>query len=381
MKLTCTLENFKKAIYNTERVIGRQITLPILENILLETEKGMLKIAATNLEIGVSLKIGAKIEGEGKITVPAKLVSNFVNNLPGDGNVALEEKNQTLNIKCGKFQAKIKGLGAQDFPIIPETEGESLFSVPAQELKEALPKLLGSVSVDNARIELNGINVLLFEKEINLAATDSFRLGEAIIPIKPEKADNYAIFISKTNSIIIPANTLSEVLRSISLETKEIKVSVEENQVFFQADNVRIVSRLINGKYPEYKQIIPQKITTQILADKDELLRAVKIASFFTGSKGGEVNLAIDSEKGKILIKAESEEKGENETELEAEINGPKQEIVFNPRYVLDAINSVATPKIGILVNTPSTPVVFRMVKGEKEPIGKFTYIVMPIKK
>jgi DNA polymerase-3 subunit beta len=379
MKLTCTLENFKKAIYNTERVIGKQITLPILENILLETEKGMLRIAATNLEIGVSLKIGAKIEKEGKITIPAKLVSSFVNNLPNDGNIILEEKNQTLNIKCEKYQAKIKGLGAQDFPIIPEIEGEFLFSVPAQEIKDNLPKLLGSVSVDNTRIELNGINALLGEKEITLAATDSFRLGEAIIPLKIEKNDNYSAFISKTNSIIVPAMTFSEVLRSITPETEEIKVSIEENQIFFQIDNVRIVSRLINGKYPEYKNIIPQKTTTQVFINKDELLRAVKIASVFAQNKGGEVKLEI--KEGKIVVKAESEEKGENETELEAEASGPDQEVVFNPRYVLDGINSITTPKIGILVNTSSSPVVFRMIKDEKQVVENFTYIVMPIKK
>jgi DNA polymerase III subunit beta len=379
MKLTCTLENFKKAIYNTERVIGKQITLPILENILLETEKGMLKIAATNLEIGVSLKIGAKIEKEGKITVPAKVVSSFVNNLPNDGKISLEEKNQALNIKCEKYQAKIKGLGAQDFPIIPEIEGAFLFSVPAQELKENLPKLLGSVSVDNARLELNGINVILGEKEIILAATDSFRLGEAVISLKSEKNDNYSLFISKTNSIIVPAMTFSEVLRSIAPETEEVKVSVEENQIFFQIDNVRIVSRLINGKYPEYKNIIPQKTATQVFIDKDDLLRAVRIASVFAQSKGGEVKLAIKREE--IVVKAESEEKGENETELDAEINGTEQEIIFNPRYVLDGINAMTTPKMGILVNTADSPVIFRMIKGEKQIIEKFTYIVMPIKK
>lgn len=379
MKLTCTLENFKKAIYNTERVIGKQITLPILENILLETEKGMLKVAATNLEIGVSLKIGAKIEKEGKITVPAKVVSSFVNNLPNDGNIALEEKNQVLNIKCEKYQAKIKGLGAQDFPIIPEIEGEFLFSLPAQELKENLPKLLGSVSVDNARLELNGINVLLGEGEITLAATDSFRLGEAVLSLKSEKNENYSLFIAKTNSIIVPAMTFSEVLRSIAPETEEVKISIEENQIFFQVDNVRIVSRLINGKYPEYKNIIPQKTTTRVFIDKDDLLRAVKIASIFAQSKGGEVKFLIKSEG--LAVKAESEEKGENETELEAQVEGTEQEIIFNPRYVLDGINSITTPKMGILVNTAASPVIFRMIKDDKQIIERFIYVVMPIKK
>ncbi|EKE25813.1 MAG: DNA polymerase III, beta subunit, partial [uncultured bacterium] len=151
MKLTCTQENFKKAIYSTERVVGKQITLPILENILLETDHGMLKIAATNLEIGVFLKIGAKIEEEGTITVPARLLSNFVNNLPADGTVALTVIDQTLHIESGSSKAQIKGLQAQDFPIIPEMEGEFLFSLPAQEMREAIPRLAMCVSMDSTR--------------------------------------------------------------------------------------------------------------------------------------------------------------------------------------------------------------------------------------
>lgn len=381
MKLTCTLENFKRSIYNTERVIGKQITLPILENILLETEKGMLRIAATNLEIGVSLKIGAKIEKEGKITVPAKLISNFVNNLPSNGNISLEVKDQVLNVRCDKYQAKIKGLSAQDFPIIPEVEGNFLFSISASELKENLPRLLNSVSVDNTRIELNGINILLFEKEIALAATDSFRLSEAIIQVKPENNEDYLMFVSKNNSIIIPANTFSEVLRSITPETDEVKVVIEENQVFFQVDNVRIVSRLINGKYPEYKQIIPQKLGTQVLINKDEFLRAVKIASFFTGSKGGEVSFLIKSGEGKVCVRAESEEKGENETEIQAEIMGPDQEIVFNPKYVLDGINSISSQKVAFLINSGSSPAILRMINDKGQILENFTYVAMPIKK
>ena len=381
MKLTCTQENFKKAIYSTERVVGKQLTLPILENILLETENGMLKIAATNLEIGVFLKIGAKIEEEGTITVPARLLSNFVNNLPNESTVSLIVVDQTLHIESGASKAQIKGLQSQDFPIIPEMEGEFLFSLPAQEMKDAIPRLSSCTSLDNTRPELTGLNVLLQSGEVRIAATDSFRLAEAMINLKKENAQTYDLFLEKTSSIIVPLNTFSEVLRVIGNDTQEIKIGIEESQIFFQVDNVRIVSRLINGKYPPYQQIIPEQFTTRVILEKDSALRAVKIAGIFTHSKAGEVKFTIDADKKEVHIQSKAEEVGENKTILNAEIEGLSQEAFFNPRYMADGLQSMGTPQFALLMNSGSSPAVLRMVEGDKkEEILTYTYIIMPIK-
>ena len=381
MKLTCTQENFKKAIYSTERVVGKQITLPILENILLETAGGMLKISATNLEIGVFLKIGAKIEKEGTITVPARLLSNFVNNLPAESAVSLEVIDQTLHIESGASKAQIKGLQSQDFPIIPEMEGEFLFSLPAQEMREAIPRLAICVSLDSTRPELTGLNVVLQKNEVHIAATDSFRLSEAIISLKKENEQLYDIFTDKTTSIIVPLNTFSEVFRVIGNETQEIMVGIEESQIFFQVDNVRIVSRLINGKYPEYRQIIPQQFTTKVFLEKDATLRAVKIAGIFTNSKSGEVKFAINAKSGDVTVQSRAEEVGENKTVLKAEIEGPDLEAVFIPRYMSDGLQAIATLKFVLLMNSGASAAVLRMVQGDKkEEISTYTYVVMPIK-
>lgn len=381
MKLTCTQENFKKAIYSTERVVGKQITLPILENILLQTDYGMLKISATNLEIGVFLKIGAKIEEEGMITVPARLLSNFVNNLPAESAVSLSVSDQTLYIESGASKAQIKGLQAQDFPIIPEMEGEFLFSLPAQEMRDAIPRLATCVSLDSTRPELTGLNVVLQKNEVRIAATDSFRLAEAVINMKKANSQNYDIFIDKTNSIIVPLNTFLEVFRVIGNETQEIEISIEESQIFFQVDNVRIVSRLINGKYPEYSQIIPKQFATRVLLEKDSALRAVKIAGIFTNSKTGEVKFSIDAKKNEVTVQSKAEEVGENKTVLNAQIEGPSQDAVFNPRYMTDGLQAMATPQFVLLMNSGASAAVIRMVEGEKnEEISSYTYIIMPIK-
>jgi DNA polymerase-3 subunit beta len=381
MKLTCTQENFKKAIYSTERVVGKQITLPILENILLQTDGGMLKISATNLEIGVFLKIGAKIEKEGTITIPARLISNFVNNLPAESTVSLEVIDQTLHIESGASKAQIKGLQSQDFPIIPEMEGEFLFSLPAQEIREAIPRLAICVSLDSTRPELTGFNVVLQKNEVHIAATDSFRLAEAVISLKKEKEQLYDIFTDKTTSIIVPLNTFSEVFRVIDNETQEIKVGIEESQIFFQVDNVRIVSRLINGKYPEYRQIIPQQFTTKVFLEKDAALRAVKIAGIFTNSKSGEVKFVIDAKSSEVTVESRAEEVGENKTVLQAEIEGSGQEAVFNPRYMVDGLQAIGSPQFVLLMNSGASAAVLRMVQGEKkEEVSTYTYVVMPIK-
>ncbi len=381
MKLTCTQENFKKAIYSTERVVGKQITLPILENILLETGQGMLKIAATNLEIGVFLKIGAKIEEEGTITVPARLLSNFVNNLPSESTISLSVIDQTLHIESGSSKAQIKGLQAQDFPIIPEMEGEFLFSLPAQEMKEAIPRLTTCISLDGTRPELTGLNVVLDKLEVRLAATDSFRLAEAVVTLIKDNPQAYELFTEKTTSIIVPLNTISEVFRVINPETQDIKVGIEESQIFFQIDNVRIVSRLINGKYPPYQQIIPQEFATRVLLEKDTVLRAVKISGIFTHSKAGEVKFTIDSENSEVNVQSRAEEVGENKTIIKAEIEGPSLEALFNPRYMSDGLQAIGTSKLLLLMNSGSSPAVLRMVKGEKkEEVLSYTYIIMPIK-
>jgi DNA polymerase III subunit beta len=383
MKLICTQENFKKSIFNTERITSKQITLPILGNILLETKKGRLCFSATNLELGVISTIGAKIEKEGKITVPARLLSSFINNLPLlEEKIILETEDHTLKIISGSYKAKIKGLDAQEFPIIPIIKDEYLLDLPATQIKEAISRILVCVSPNEARPELLGVNILFSENEISLAATDSFRLAEEKITLNNKnKGTNYSIFISKTSSIIIPANTLSEILKIIDVESEQVKVFIEENQISFEIGDVYVISRLINGKYPEYKQIIPHNFSTRVVLVKEDILRAVRIASAFTSNKSGEVNFKIDAEKKQILIKSQSQETGENTTELKADITGPNQEVIFNPRFILDGINSIPASQVALLINSNTSPIALKII-NEKDGklLDKYTYIAMPIK-
>ncbi len=382
MKLICTQENLQKALSYLERVVGKQSTLPILSNFLLETENGRLKISATNLEIGVIVYIGAKIEQEGKIAIPAKLLMNFISNLPYSDVVELSTENFVIHITTPTHQMKIKGLNGKDFPIIPQYKKEYFFSFPAQKLKNALTRVLFCASINEARLELTGAHIFFFQDSIHLAATDSFRLAEEIIPFT-EYGEGYLSFLQNTPSLILPLHTLQEISRVITPESNEVKIALEENQIFFEVDGVQIISRIINGKYPEYKQIIPQQFTLQIIFQKEIFQRAIKIASALSMYNENEITLSFDPRNSQCTVTSVSKEVGENVTTLPIEFFEGKTPltITFNPRYVLEGINALGGEKILFLANTEATPAGMRMMKGEREPEQNYLYILMPIRK
>lgn len=383
MKLLCTQENLIHAINILERVVGKQSTLPILGNFLLETNKGRLKLSATNLEIGVIAYVGGKIEEEGRITVPAKLLSQFIHNLPMQDVISFETTGSFLKIVSGGYEMKIKGLDAKDFPLIPQYEGEYFFSLPAQLLKVAFSRLLPCISLSDSRLELTGVHVFFFEKEIHLAATDSFRLGEEVLPLENmENSEGYHSFIAEHPSLIIPAGALQELQRSITPESEWIKIALHDNQIFFQVDEIQIVSRLINGKYPDYKQIIPQQFSCEVIFDKESLLRAVRVGSVFSSQSSGEIIFKIIPHDNTVTIASLSQEIGENKVIVPAEIRGgDEMSISFNPRYILDGLNILQGEKIAFRCNTPHTPVEFRMSADATEKRDQFLYIAMPIRK
>ncbi|PIP26939.1 MAG: DNA polymerase III subunit beta [Candidatus Moranbacteria bacterium CG23_combo_of_CG06-09_8_20_14_all_39_10] len=383
MKLICTQENFRKAIFNSERMASKQNTLPILNNILFEANKSGLRFSATNLEIGISVQIGAKIENEGRITIPAKLISNFVNNLPQGENIALEVDNQNLKIKSGSAKAIIKGLLAEDFPLLPKKNTEFLLNISSLALKNIISKVITCVAFNETRQELTGVNLILKDQEILFAATDSFRLIECKLKLSEKNINpGYNDFINKKSNLIIPANTLVELARIISADVdSEVKIALEDGQAFFEIDGTNIVSRLINGAYPEYKHIIPAEFKTRIVGEKNILQGAVKMASVFSSGKTSEVVLKTDADAKKFFIEARSVEAGENSSELNVDITGPSQEIVFNSKYLLDGINIITTTKAALLMNSNFSPVAIKEIDEKTGVVlDEYIYIVMPIK-
>jgi DNA polymerase-3 subunit beta len=383
MKLTCTQENLKRAVYNSERIASKQTTLPILNNILIEAVKNTLQLSATNLEMGVITKTGAHIEKEGKLTLSARLLSGFINNLPEGENIQIEGDGQVFKIRSGSTRSALKGLSAADFPLIPKKESDFHFQIESEKLITAIKKVAIAASLNETRQELTGIN-LIFDKEgLFFAATDSFRLAEHKITLfeKNINKEAFPALLLKKESIIIPINTLMEVGRIETEKPTVIKITVEEGQIFFETDETVLVSRLIGGKYPDYKHIIPKDFKTRIVGDKNLLQKAIKMASVFTSGKTSELKLKTNQEKKTVSIEVRSIETGENVSELNLDTTGENQEVVFNSRYLLDGINAIETSQVAILVNNGTAPVVLKEVDEKTgEVLDNYIYIVMPIK-
>ncbi len=364
MKIVCLQENLKKSLNITQNIIGKNLTLPILNNLLLKTEKGRLKISSTNLEIGINTWASGKIEKEGEITCPAKILSNFINNLPNK-KIELEVKGNILNIKCENYRASLNCLSADDFPIIPQTKQSVILKVDSTLFRGAISQVMGLSSLSESRPEITGIFIKINKKDIKMAATDSFRLGEKVV-FDIEKKDE------SVYSLIIPQRTAQELVRILNEESGQLSVVADNNQVFFDLSDTQIISRLIDGQYPDYQQIIPKNFNITAIVDREEILSNIKVAGLFS-NKSSIIKIALQANKFEIL--SQDPDLGENKSQVEAEIKGGPISINLNYRFLIDGLNNIKTKKIFLGFNSDSTPVIIR-------PVGEdnYLYLIMPIK-
>ncbi len=374
MKITSLQENLKSGILITSHIAGKNVNLPILNNVLIEAKDGNIKLVATDLEIGITSIVRGKIEKEGVFTVDSKVIAEFISLLPNK-KVEIVKKDHNLLIESENYKTVIRGQEADEFPLIPKVERREFFKTEVNDFKKALSQVIFAVSNSETRIELTGVQFHFKNDKLIMAATDSYRLAEKEIKIETN---------SKTEKkIIIPAKTLQELIRvmsavkseNLSDDNTKIEFFVTDNQVLFTIGNTELVSRLIEGQYPDYKQIIPTKNETSILVSRDELMRAVKAASIFSKSGINDINLDFPLGKNKIIISSSSSQTGENITDLDAAVNGKDNSIVVNYRYLLDGVNSIDGDNIKINIINGNTPCV---LKSEKDP--SYIYIIMPIK-
>lgn len=361
MKIICLQENLQRGLEFCERIIGRNLTLPILNNVLIKKENGMLKLTTTNLEITINSFIVGKIEGEDGIIIPIKIISNIIKNLP-NGKITLEIKNKILSIKTEKFKSIIKGVGEGDFPIIPKIKENFIFKIPSLYLFEGLNKVINSVSFNESRPEITGVLFKITKDKIYLAATDSFRLTEVKIPILSEKEFSF----------ILPLKTTQEVIKMSSIDNKDIELILGNNQILFKTPHTHLISRLIDGHYPDYEQIIPQKFETELVFNKNEFLNAVRVVSFMSGQIK-DVKLEIGS--ADIKISATDPDLGENVCAVESDHQGKETIISFNHQYIRDGVGMFDSDKIVMKLNGDAGPSLFQ----SKDKSGHL-YLIMPIK-
>lgn len=369
MKFTCTQENLYRGLSVVNHLAGKNTTLPILNNVLLKAEDGMLELSTTNLEVGIKCHIRGKIEQPGAFTIQSRLLTDYVGLLPKQP-VDVELKDQEVYVSCQSFETKVKGVAADDFPLIATVSDTQSVSVEIAEFKEALGQVLFSVALDETRPEINGVLFSLSKNKLILAATDGFRLSERVLDLGKDAKEQEAKFI-------VPYRTMQELSRILgeSLDEKNVTIAWSDNQVMFTFAGIELVSRLIEGQYPDYQQIIPTHFKTEVLLEAKEFIQLIKSAALFCRAGINDVHITLNAEKKSLEVKAANSQLGENKGAMKAEISGDDNDIVFNYRYVLDGLQAMDSSQVQLKIIDKHNSGVF-LPAGK----GSYTYIVMPIK-
>lgn len=373
MRVSCLQENLARGLNIVSRAVGTRTTLPVLSNVLLQTDNGRLRLVATNLEMSITAWIGASVEEDGAITVPARTLNDLVNTLsPERVDLEVAVRTNALHLVCGATTANIKGIDAYEFPPIPEpTEDDFVLAIPAAEFKEAIAMVAFAAARDDSRPILTGVSVSLNEGVLTLAAADGFRLSVKQIAL--ESSDHPPF------TLVVPARTLLEVARVITDDDEFVQLVLppDHAQALFFVENAQVVSQLIDGTFPDFQQIIPRDVETRTVLYTADVLRAARRADIFAREANNTVRFSIEPQDGMagvVRVRAQASETGENEVLLDASIEGEGVEVAFNVRYLIDVLNVI-----------PHDQIVLKTIRADKpgviQPLNddSFTHVVMPM--
>ncbi|HEY8677817.1 MAG TPA: DNA polymerase III subunit beta [Candidatus Dormibacteraeota bacterium] len=368
MKVTVTAGSLGQGLHVVSRAVSSRTTLPILNNVLMQTSDQGLQLTATNLEIGIRQLIPAEVQEEGGITVPARLLTDFVTSHPNEPlSMTLDKKTQSLGLRSAKFDANIRGIDPADFPPVPSGMEGRKVKVDQGELREAIEQTVIAASSDEGRPVLTGVYVQLNGGKATFAATDGHRLAVKTLPFSAEPGD--------PDNVVIPARALTELSRILKPGSDAIDVTVgpQKNQVYFKTGDVELMSRLIEGTYPNYQQVIPSQSTTTIIAKTQDLLFTTKMVSLF--SKDAANVIKFKTEGNKLTLTANTSEVGQNIADVEAKIEGQDLQVAFNSKYLLDVLAILGTDEVQLGFTGPLNPGIIR-------PVGKddYLYIIMPVR-
>ncbi len=365
MKIICTQENLKNGLLAVSKVSGNSSTLPILNNVLLEIENGLLKISATNLEIGISTFVRCKVEEQGSVSVNAKTLLDLILNLPND-NITLKKTDSSLNISSEKYQTKINHLPTEDFPLIPQVSDGLEIQINPELFKNAIGSVIFAVSSSETQPEMSGVYLKIHNNNLTLTGTDRYRLAEQVVDINVSLEDKL--------EVIVPQKTMNEIMRLLSLNSEDITLKISNNQIAFHTHDTYLVSRLIEGEYPDYRQIIPENKDTSIQVQKKEFLNAVKTSGIFS-KLGGSIELIYDSSAEKLTISSVQSSVGESKISLDCKVIGNSGNLMINHRYVLEMLNNIPDESLVVNIINENHPIVFL-----PENRSDYLYLVMPLK-
>ena len=372
MKLTITQAQLAQGLGIVLRAVSPRSTLPVLNNILIATDEGRLRLSATNLELGITCWIGANIEEEGSVTIPARIFSDLVNTLPGEKvSLSLTTRTQTLNIHCGTSNFDIKGIDAQDFPPMPVPDLSTGVELNIADFKEMIHQVSFAASSDEARPVLQGVLMEINDNEISLAATDGFRISVRTAELSSSQASPV--------KVIIPARSLSELARIATDGNQTVTMVVPPNrgQAIFHMKNAELVTQLIEGNFPDYRAIIPRSFKTRTIISTNEFLKACRQAEIIAREGNNVIRLNMvpqEETPGTVEFSTQSEEMGSGEGVVDANIEGPELLIAFNVRFLSEVLEVIGTPNTVLETNANNTP-------GLLSPVGndKFHHVIMPM--
>ena len=373
MKLSCLQENLTKGLGIVGRAVATRTTLPITNNVLMATDQGRIKLAATNLEIAISCWLGAKVEEEGAITIPARLLTDFVNSLPNERiDMTLSPKTRTLELKCARFEGRINGIEAEEFPPIPSIGEGVATMIEPEALRLAIAQVVFAAATEEMRPVLTGVHSQFDGNTLTLAAADGFRLAVHKAPLaKP---------VAEMTEVIIPARALTELQRLLTDQQEPVELTINPNksQVLFRLKDVEMVSQLIQGTFPNYTQLIPQSYATRAEMSLAEFIKATRTAAIFAREGSAIVRFQImpgeELTVGKVVLAARAEEVGDNVGEVDATVEGEEAKIAFNSKYLSDVLGVLHEERVALETTSPSSPGVIRPVGVEN-----YIHVVMPM--
>jgi len=363
MKLECKIEEIRSAISQAERITGKNLTLPVLNSILLVASGKSLKIRSTNLSLGIEIEVPAKIEKEGVLAIPGSVLNGIFSNVFQNENISLESTDGNLTIKTKKSKIKIKGQQSDDFPTLPKVVGTS-FEIEAKKLTDGIKSVYYSSSPSDIKPEISSVFIYTDQDNLVFVSTDSFRLAEKKVKTKG---------IEEILGILIPFKNVAEILRIFGDTTESLKVCFNKNQISFSSENIYLTSRLIDGVFPDYRQIISKDSSTNAVVLKQDLLNALKLSNIFS-DKFNQVNLSIKPKEKILELSSINNDIGENKTYLDAAMTGEEVSLSFNYRYFLDCFASINTDSLSIKLSGANRPIVVTPVSDTS-----FLYLIMPM--
>lgn len=362
MKLQVTQENLNRALNSVARVANSRGTLPILANVLIKTSNNRLSLSATNLDIAITHYIGAKVKDEGSITVPARLMQDFVSSLP-DGVINLDLQETKLHITTNQYDSVVNGIVADDFPVMPAIKDGKSWALKGGLFKKALQQVVFAASGDETRPVLTGVLLHTLDGKLYMAATDSYRLAEKQLGANKEDVN-----------LLVPASAMHDLLRVLGDEDQDVKVTHNNQQALFQVGDIELVTRLIDGNYPDYRKLIPANFTTKAVLKRADLTNVTKVSSLFARESAGSVTIEVDEKAGQLSIRSVASQLGENTATAPAKVTGSGS-ITLNSRFLLDALNVLTGDEVSFGFNGKLEPTLLTDPNN-----SDYQHIIMPLK-